>query len=227
MKWLTTYLTSSIGQKLVMSLTGLFLTFFLFVHLLGNLQLFVADGGKSFNIYTKFMSTNPFIQATAKGLYLFIILHTVQGILLWAKNRKAKGSKYAVNVTENASFASKNMALLGSLILFFLMIHMGDFWWKFKFANNLPMVNYGDGDIINAFQKVSDTFTQLPFVVAYLLGLVALAFHLNHGFGSAFQTLGWRHRKYTPLIEGFGKLYSIIIPLGFAAMPLFIYFTQR
>lgn len=210
-----------------MGLTGLFLTFFLLIHLIGNLQLFYADGGKGFNIYTDFMGNNIVIQTVAKGLYLFIVIHTIQGLLLWSKNRKAKGSKYAVNATENATWASKNMALLGTLLLAFLFLHMGDFWWKFKFADNLPMVNYGDGDIIDAYRKVSETFVQIPFVIAYMIGLIALAFHLYHGFGSAFQTLGWRHRKYTPIINGIGKVYSILIPIGFAALPIYIYFTQQ
>ena len=129
MKWLTHYLTSSIGRKLTMSLTGLFLILFLIVHLVGNLQLLKDDEGMAFNKYTYFMTHNPLIKTISYGLYAFIILHTIQGILLWLANRKAKGQTYAVKaIPPGVNWASQNMALLGTLILFFLIIHMGDFW---------------------------------------------------------------------------------------------------
>ena len=88
-------------------------------------------------------------------------------------------------------------------------------------------VSYDGVAVINAFEKVTDTLTQLPFVIAYLVGLLILAFHLAHGFSSAFQTLGLNHNKYTPLIKGIGLIYAIVIPAGFAVLPLYIYFTQQ
>ena len=137
MSWVTSFLTSSIGRKLIMSLTGLFLITFLIVHLLGNLQLLVDDGGVAFNAYAKFMTTNPLIKITSYGLYFFILLHTVVGIMLWSKNKSAKGSKYAVSPKgqEGVTWASKNMALLGTLVFAFLLLHMGDFWWNMKMDN--------------------------------------------------------------------------------------------
>ena len=227
MNWIIKFLESSIGKKVIMSLTGLFLVTFLIVHLSGNFLLLKGDGGEAFNIYTEFMSTNPFIQFVSKGLYAFIILHTVQGILLWNKNRKARGSKYSVSTSANASWASKNMALLGTLILFFLLIHMGDFWYAIKFEpETFEMVQYAGmtSPIKDAYAKVALSFSNPLIVVCYVLGLIALGFHLIHGFQSAFQTLGLRHKKYTPIIEGLGKLLGIALPVGFAVITLIFFF---
>lgn len=225
MKWLTRFLVSSIGQKIIMTLTGLFLILFLIVHLAGNLQLLSDDGGKAFNIYTDFMGHNPVIQFIAKGLYALILLHSIQGIMIAVKNRKAKVVRYAVKSGQDGTWASRNMALLGVLIFAFLLIHMGDFWWKLKFGE-VPLVKYGDLIIKDAHLKVSDTFSKIPFVIVYLIGLLALAFHLLHGFSSAFQTLGWRHKKYTPVVRVIGVVLAILIPLGFAVMPIYMYFNQ-
>ena len=226
MKWLSNFFTSSIGRKLIMSLTGLFLILFLVVHLIGNLQLLSNDGGKAFNIYTDFMSNNPVIQLIAKGNYVFILLHAILGILLALKNKSAKGSKYAVTPDNKTSWASNNMALLGTLIFAFLFMHMGHFWFQFKFGSGLPMASYDGVEMIDAYTKVVTVMSQPIWMAAYLIGLIVLAFHLWHGFASAFQTLGLRHRKYTPIIDGLGKAYSILIPLGFAILPLYIFFTQ-
>ena len=227
MSWLISFFRSSIGRKLIMSLTGIFLITFLIVHLIGNLLLLNNDGGEAFNTYAYFMTNNPLIKTVSYGLYFFILLHSVQGILLTVYNKRAKGSKYAVNTYENSSWASKNMALLGILIFAFLMLHMGDFWWKMK-QNELDMVSYAGFDhaVKDLYTRVSIAFKELWIVFAYLIGLLALFFHLWHGFDSAFQTLGIRHKKYTPLISAVGKAYSILVPVGFAIIPLYIYFTK-
>lgn len=211
-----------------MSLTGIFLITFLIVHLIGNLQLLYDDGGEAFNTYAYFMTNNPFIKTVSIGLYFFIILHSIQGIILAIYNKKAKGKKYAVSTNANATWASKNMALLGILIFAFLMLHMGDFWWKMKFTEELDMVTYAGFDpaVKDLYSRVSMAFGELWIVVCYIIGLLALAFHLLHGFESAFQTLGLRHKKYTPLISALGKAYAILIPLGFAIIPLYIYFGK-
>ena len=225
MGWLTKFLTSSIGRKLVMSLTGLFLVLFLVVHLAGNLQLLFDDGGSAFNAYAYTMTHNPLIKAISWGNYFFILLHAVQGILIALANRKAKGSKYAVSTNETASWASKNMALLGTLIFAFICIHMGDFWFKMHYTNQLAMVTVDglDNQVKDLYTQVSTSFSVWWLVLIYLVGLAALSFHLWHGFQSAFQTLGINHKKYTPFIKSLGKLYSIVIPLVFAIIPI-IYF---
>lgn len=221
MKWLMTFFGSSIGKKLLMSLTGLFLILFLLVHLAGNLQLLKDDGGMSFNVYAKLMTTNPLIKVIAYGNYFFIILHVFVGISLALYNRSAKGQKYAVSNSNKTSWASKNMALLGTLILAFILIHMGDFWLKMKMGQ-LPMVTYPgvEGEFKDLYFRVSEAFKEPLLVGAYVVGMIVLAFHLHHGFQSAFQTLGINHKKYTPIIKTIGVAYAILIPLGFAIIPI-------
>jgi len=225
--WIINLLTSSIGQKLVMSLTGLFLCSFLLIHLVGNFLLLADDGGKAFNEYAYFMTNNPFIKTTSYGLYAFILLHAIQGLFLAKKNKNAKGSKYAVKTNDNGSWASKNMALLGTLVLFFILIHMGDFWYQMK-MDRLAYVSYdGGAEVKDLYTKVYATFNIWWLVLIYLIGLLALAIHLLHGFSSAFQTLGLRHKKYTPIIKLVGYVFSILIPIGFAIIPIAVFFSQN
>lgn len=229
MNWLSNFLTSSIGRKLVMSLTGLFLIIFLLVHLLGNLQLLANDGGDSFNSYAYFMTTNPLIKTTSYGLYFFIILHAILGIVIWSKNKASKGTSYAASSNVKVSWASKNMALLGTLILAFIFIHMGDFWFKMKFTDQLAMVSVSgmDHQVKDLYSQVAYTFENPLMVGAYLVGMIVLAFHLWHGFESAFQTLGINHNKYTPIIKTAGKIYAVLIPLAYAIIPLYYFFVLK
>ena len=225
MKWLINFLTSSIGRKLIMSLTGLFLIVFLIIHLLGNLQLLADDGGESFNTYAYFMTHNPLIKTVSWGLYIFILLHAFLGLIIWWKNRAAKGSTYAVSSNAKVTWASKNMALLGTFVLAFLLIHMGDFWYKMK-SEQVDMIAIAglDYQVQDLYSKVAYTFSNLWMVIAYLIGLLTLAFHLWHGFQSAFQTLGLNHKKYTPIIQFIGKAYAILVPLVYAIIPLYYFF---
>jgi len=227
MNWLSNFLTSSIGRKLIMSLTGLFLIVFLIVHLLGNLQLLANDGGESFNSYAYFMTTNPLIKTVSWGLYAFILLHAFLGIAIWWKNKAAKGSSYAVSSDSKVTWASKNMAILGTLLLAFIFIHMGDFWFKMKFTDQLAMVTVSgmETQVKDLYAQVAYTFENPIMVGAYLVGMLVLALHLWHGFQSAFQTLGINHSKYTPIIKTVGKIYSVIIPLAYAIIPLYYFFV--
>lgn len=228
MKWLINFFTSSIGRKLIMSLTGLFLILFLVVHLAGNLQLLKDDAGASFNAYAYFMTTNPLISTIAWGNYFFILLHAFLGLVIWYKNRAAKGSKYAVRSNAEVTWASKNMALLGTLILAFIFIHMGDFWFKMK-QDVVPyiMIEGMDHKVKDLYSQVSHTFSNPLMVAAYVVGLATLAFHLWHGFQSAFQSLGINHPKYSPIIKGLGKAYAVIVPLLFAVIPLYYFFVMK
>ncbi len=225
MKWIITFFSSSIGKKLLMSLTGFFLMLFLVVHLIGNLQLLKDDDGQAFNTYAYMMTHNPLIKIVAYGNYFFIILHAFVGISLALYNKAAKGSKYAVPNNNKTTWASKNMALLGTLILAFILIHMGDFWYKMKFTDELAMITNYEGfpAVRDLYTRVSTAFSQLWIVIIYLIGMMVLSFHLWHGFQSAFQTLGINHKKYTPLIKAVGKGYAILIPLGFAIIPIWYF----
>jgi succinate dehydrogenase / fumarate reductase cytochrome b subunit len=225
MSWLISFFSSSIGRKIIMSLTGLFLVTFLIVHLAGNLQLLKDDGGEQFNLYAKFMTSNPLIKVISYGNYFFILLHAFIGIGLWLRNRSAKGSRYAVKSTSTTSYSSRNMAWLGIIMLVFILIHMWQFWFQMHYGN-LPLETYGtETGIKNLYVPVKAAFTNIAFVIFYVVSMGVIALHLWHGFQSGFQSLGLNHKKYTPLIRGLGMLISILIPLGFAIIPI-VFFAK-
>jgi len=260
MSSVTRFLDSSIGRKVLMSLTGLFLCIFLIVHLSGNLQLFNDDMGLAFNQYTVWMTTFLPIKIVSYLLYASILLHVINGIRLTMANRAARPVNYsAPKDPRSSTWASKNMALLGVIVLIFLVTHMANFWFKYKFGD-VPWVEYSvnltTGEVLGK-QELSETENYKPFefitggangelvkvvvvrdlykvveeafkvnwlVALYLIGLIALAYHLIHGFQSAFQTLGIRHQSYAKVIQGIGIwLYGVIIPLLFAAMPVYFF----
>lgn len=223
MSWLSDTLTSTIGRKLVMSLTGLFLIIFLVVHLAGNLQLLADDGGEAFNEYAKFMTSNPLIKFTSYGLYAFILIHILMSIALVLKNKKARPVGYdKVKGSANSSFSSRNMGILGFIIFVFLVIHMRSFWYEMHWGS-IPMDSAGNKDL---YKVVSAAFSQWWYVAIYVVCMVGLAFHLSHGFSSAFQTLGINHKKYTPFIKKLGIVYAILIPAAFAIIPLIMFFNS-
>ena len=226
MKWIINLFTSSIGQKLVMSLTGIFLITFLPVHLLGNLQLLADDGGESFNVYAKFMTGNPVIKTLSYGLYLFILLHIVQGFVLWFQNRNSRETRYAVKATVNSTWASRNMGPLGVILLIFLIIHLAQFWFKMHWGF-MDMVEIEGAQVKDLYAPVYVAFKNILFVIFYVVCMAAIGLHLSHGFQSAFQSLGLNHKKYTPLIKGLGTAYSILIPLGYAIIPVYFYFFVK
>jgi succinate dehydrogenase / fumarate reductase, cytochrome b subunit len=226
MSWIINTLTSTLGKKLLMSLTGLFLISFLTIHLIGNLAIFNNDDGLAFNAYAAFMSTNPLIGTVSYLLYAGIILHVVVAILLYIKNNAARPVKYKVQkARDNSSWESRSMTLLGVLILAFLFLHLKDFWWQYKHDGGYQFVEDANGNR-DIYALVIQQFKTPPALITYLIGLIALFFHLKHGFQSAFQTLGLEHHKYTPAIRAIGLVYSIVVPIGFALMPVFVFFLK-
>ena len=201
-----------------MALTGLFLIIFLMIHLTGNSLLLFNDEGKLFTGFVEFMEENPLIKVSAYILYAGFIIHILQGVLVYFSNRSAKGGSYAVKTTANASFFSKYMFWFGVVIFIFLVLHLADFWWELKVEGELK-----NEDL---YKEVLTAFHNPVYLLIYELGMIALFMHLRHGFQSAFQTLGWNHKKWTPLINCLGNLYSIIVPLGFFIIPLYIYFFK-
>lgn len=223
--WFGRFLTSSIGRKLVMSLTGLFLVSFLAVHLAGNLQLLKGDGGDAFNAYAYFMTHNPLIKTVSYLLYAGILLHAVQGWLLWRKNVAARGTGYKVKVTravKTNGTAAVRMGWLGTIIFLFILLHMYQFWLQMKLGN-LEYVTVDGLKVKNLYEPVVLAFQNPVYVIIYVLSMVAIGMHLIHGFQSAFQTLGLNHPKYTPAIKGLGVLISVLIPAGFAIIPIIMY----
>ncbi|MBI2270650.1 MAG: succinate dehydrogenase cytochrome b subunit [Bacteroidetes bacterium] len=212
------FLTSSLGKKVVMSLTGLFLISFLVVHCGINALMFYNDGGVNFNAGAEFMGTNPIIRAVEIVLFIGLVLHIYQALILTLDNNRARPVKYAVNAAnENSKWYSRSMGLLGTLILMFLIIHLKHFWVTSRFTDQIT------GGHTTLFDEMKVVFSEAWVVVLYDLAMISLAYHLLHGFYSAFQTLGLNNKKYTPVINLVGTAFSIIIPFIFAIMPLAMY----
>lgn len=277
-------LKSSIAKKYWMALTGLFLCLFLAGHLAGNLQLIFGDA-LQFNQYALFMTSNPAVKLLSYLTYFSILFHAVDGIMLTIQNKKARPVAYAKsNPGANSSLASRNMAVLGTLILVFIVTHMVNFWARMHFDKNMPVYattieamgqkqdlyvtttgNYfpvaqvgknqkdaeangmqvyieNGREFYNAqakikvaegykdLHKITFAFFQHPkygliATILYVLAMGVLAFHLWHGFQSAFQSLGVNN-KFTPAIKTFGKLFAVIVPVLFAIIPLYIHFVK-
>ena len=214
------FLQSSLGKKLLMGLTGLFLISFLVVHCFLNAFIFFNDGGLLFNEGAKFMATNPIIKVMEYVLFAGLILHMIQALILTMQNNKARPVKYAMNNGgANSKWYSRSMGILGSLLLLFLIIHLAHFWVKSRFTG-LPGTDSNGNE--NLYAGMQEVFQIWWVVVIYVLGVISLCYHLLHGFQSSFQTLGLNHPKYTPVIKAVGFWFSIIISLIFAAMPISI-----
>jgi len=274
-------LKSSLAKKYWMALTGLFLCLFLIGHLLGNLQLLATgeNAALNFNKYALFMTTNPAVKLLSYLTYFSILFHAVDGIVLTVQNKKARPVGYVKNSpSSNTVWASRNMAVLGTLILVFIVTHMVNFWAVMHFDKNMPLqtkrveVNgvgkdyylttdggyiatddvgeYGKYEIKNRTEfyvpqaniKVNEGYKDLYKVtvdffkdekwgliatILYVFAMFVLAFHLYHGFSSAFQSLGLNNPKYNSLIKNFGKAFSVVVPLLFASIPVFIHFILK
>lgn len=214
MGWFLKFIDSSLGKKLIMALTGLFLSLFLIEHLIGNLLLLKSDNGEAFMAYAEFL-TNPnnyYLRILEVGLFLVFIYHIVNGIRLSWSNRKATNVRYKLtNPSANSTFFSRFMLWSGSIIFIFLVIHLRSFFFPYRFGN--------PGNSL--YQGVVEAFSNPVYSIFYIIAMVFLAFHLTHGVQSAFQTLGIRHKKYTPFIKKFGIFFAIVICAGFALIPIY------
>ena len=218
MSWFTQSLTSSIGKKVLMALTGLFLISFLVIHATINAMIFYNDGGETFSHWGHFMGTNPIIRTLEIGLVLGFLVHIIDGLWLVKTNNDARPVKYAVSkASANSTWYSRSMGLLGTLILIFLVIHTSHFWIPNR-SNQ-----FATGEELNLYQMMLDIFQNIWVVVIYVAGCFSLFWHLLHGFRSAFQSLGLNHIKYNGVISFLGTAFSIVIPVLFALMPISIY----
>lgn len=248
---------SSLAKKYWMAATGLFLCLFLIGHLAGNFQLFIGgyEGKLQFNEYAVFMTSNPIVKILSYVVYLSIIFHAIDGLILTIHNKRARPQGYVkVKPSRNSPWTSRNMGILGTIILAFIVFHMQDFWYQFKFQE-MPYMTSEDGSAIltksgeevaggtvNAdFEVVSATgkvvgpvmkdlheevivsFQEIWIIALYLIGLIAISFHLWHGFQSAFTSLGLRTPKVEKAIKMTGYGFAVLIPLAFAIIPIYIY----
>ena len=301
-----------------MALTGLFLCTFLIGHLAGNMQLILKtgeEGRRAFNEYAYFMAHNPFIKVLSYVTYFSIIFHAFQGFYLTYQNKKARPQGYAYSKPgANSALPSRYMAVLGTLILVFIVTHMANFWWKAKITEEIPLHTYYSetakdtlyytihkkdpsvkviremgkiegNKIVYSAKKINfqleqrlnqsiaqaeqagqtvtlqeieevkkqntikndefidegykDLYTvvmdffnpkknelAMIYLLLYVFSMGALAFHLWHGFASGFQSLGLNHKRYTPIIQGIGKLFALAVPGLFALITILIYFEK-
>ncbi|NUY81337.1 succinate dehydrogenase cytochrome b subunit [Flavobacterium sp. MAH-1] len=282
------FLKSSLAKKYWMALTGLFLCLFLIGHLLGNLQLLSTEkygAALRFNQYAHFMTTNPAVKVLSWLTYISILFHAIDGFWLTVQNRKARPVGYVKNSpSANTTWASRNMALLGSLILLFIVTHMASFWGRMHFDKNMPLykveieamgqkqsfyqlvngqfvpveqvamslvearekhmpkyihnktelfdtnAKIQIGELYKDLYKITVDFFKQPtygllYVILYVISMAVLAFHLSHGLASSFQSIGMSHPKYSPFIDKFGLVFSIVVSVLFAILPVYIYFV--
>ncbi|HRP90450.1 MAG TPA: succinate dehydrogenase cytochrome b subunit [Edaphocola sp.] len=211
------FLTSAVGKKIVMGLTGFLLMAFLLVHCFVN-GLYFVKGKEAFDAAAHFLGTNLLMHIMEVGLFVGFIIHIAQGIMLESANRAKRKVNYAVAPGNKSSkWYTRSMALLGILILLFLVLHLGHFWFPNR-SNQLQ----GNGEI-DLVEKMQEIFSHPAPVIIYALGCLALGYHLAHGFWSAFHTFGLDTPKYKKAIRAIGTAFAIIIPVLFAAMPVAFY----
>ncbi len=219
MGWLTTSLNRSIGKKFVMALTGSLLMLFLIIHLIGNLTLY--GGREAFNGYVETLEVvKPVVRVIEVILAAIFIFHIFNGVRLWWENKKANPGKYAINANkEITTFSSRTTIVTGSIIFIFLVLHLSTFWYQFNISGHPETGSFEFYDIVVYW------FNQPVYSIVYIIAVLLLGFHLNHGFQSAFQTFGWNNKKYFPVIKLTGTIYAIVISLGFASIPLYFLLT--
>lgn len=217
MGWFRETFSYSIGRKIIMALTGLLLVIFLIGHLSGNLLLLAGDGGEAFNAYSDFMQTNPGVQVLRVLIFLGFLFHIVDGLMLAYNNKKARPVNYAKNdPSQNSSWFSRTMTYTGSILFIFLIIHLYSFLIKYQ------VIGY-DG---NLYELVKTSFELWYYTVFYVIAMAVVGFHMVHGFKSAFHTLGMNHVKYNGIVKNIGVFLAIVIPVGFAIIPLYFFIGQ-
>jgi succinate dehydrogenase / fumarate reductase, cytochrome b subunit len=213
---LSQFFNANVGRKVLMALTGLFLCAFLVEHLYGNLLLYKNDGGEAFNQYTEDMTSSILIRTVEIFLFLAILVHAVDALYITWLNKKARPVGYAVNKpSENSNWFSRNMGITGSVILVFLVIHLRTFFIEHRFLEAQETMS----------QSVEIAFQTGWYAALYFVAMIFLGFHLNHGFQSAFQTMGWQNKKYASLVRVAGTGFALLMTIGFASFPVIYYFN--
>jgi succinate dehydrogenase / fumarate reductase, cytochrome b subunit len=231
MNW-SQFFTSAVGRKIVMSLTGLFLISFLIVHvglnscIFNDLPIFNPDdNGSMFNRAAYFMGNSLVIRIIEYGLFAGILLHVIQGYAVEIKNKRMRKKGYQVTLGNRGStWMSRNMAILGTLIFIYLVVHISQFWVPSRITG-LEEVTYDGKEYHNLFIRMYDVFQEEWVVILYLVGVGSLLFHLLHGFHSAFRSIGVHNKKYLAMLKGIGYGFSVIVCVLFALMPISMYFN--
>lgn len=213
---------STITRKILMALSGFFLMFFLLQHF--SINLLSVASPESFNEVSQFMGTNPLVQYVLQPVLLFgIIFHFVMAFVLELQNSASRPVKYYGKSTSGGSWVSKNMIISGVTILLFLALHMYDFWWheiSIKYIQG-DLSGLNENGAFRYHEELVGKFQNIVRVLIYIAAFAFLGLHTNHGFESAFQSVGANHPKYTPMIKSIGFFYSVFIPVGFALIAIY------
>lgn len=212
-------------RKTLIALTGLFLCVFLVVHLSANaILLFPNDlASELYNSYSHTLRENPLITVVAYLLYISIIVHAVVALLITIKNKRAKPTKYVVNHSQqNSSWYSRNMGILGTLILIFIVIHLANFWARIKLGIGEEVLIDANG-YKDVFSVTYELFQNIWFVLFYSILSIPLAFHLYHGLKSGFKTLGFYHKKGLKVLAKVSLVYAVVMGVGFGIIPIIVY----
>ncbi|CDD05251.1 MULTISPECIES: fumarate reductase cytochrome b subunit [Prevotella] len=209
---------SSIGRKVVMSVTGVALILFLTFHM--SMNIVALFSGDAYNMICEFLGANWYALVATAGLAALAVLHIVYAFWLTMQNRKARGNeRYAVTTRpQGVEWASQNMLVLGIIIILGLLLHLFNFWYNMMFAEltGIAVAHHpADG-----YAYIVDTFSCPVYVVLYIVWLVALWFHLTHGFWSAMQTFGWNGKVWYCRWKVIGIAYSTLLCLGFLVVVL-------
>ncbi len=218
---MSSFLTSSIGKKLIMSLSGLFLIMFLLVHLTINLTLFC--GAEIYNAACHFMGTNIVMRIIEPILAIGFIIHILYSVILYFQNLKARPVRYSMsNQKEASSWSSRNMLFLGLSVLSFLGVHLVNYFYKIKFTDLIESGEMTEYNLVVGLFTVKYWY----FVAIYVVGVIALGLHLNHAFQSALQTIGLNNEYWEKRWKVIGSLYALLIAVGFSIIPLYFLITE-
>ncbi len=227
---MSNFLNSSIGKKLIMSISGLFLIVFLLVHLSINMFIVVDPSGELYNAGVHFMGTNPLIKVMEPVLALGFIIHIVYATILTLQNQKATPTKYAVTQkTPATTWASKNMYILGAFVLVFIAIHMANFFVKMKITHTCPELPDGGHD---GYRLVTELFINqgmlsYGYCALYVAAAVLLGLHIRHGFWSAFQTIGFNNEIWKKRLFFLATVFAWVIGIGYSILPLYMTFFLK
>lgn len=215
------YFTSSIGKKQIMALTGFGLVGFTASHLLGNLLIFL--GPDAFNKYAYTLTSNPLIYVAEAGLLGMFLLHLVLAVILKIQNMAARPHRYYVKVRtgRGETIASKTMPYTGLILLVFIIVHL----LNFKFGSNYPTTVDGVA-MRDLYRTVVEYFSNPLYVAWYVIAMSALGLHTSHGVQSVFQTWGFNHPKYTPVVQTASLAYGLFVGAGFSILAIYCHFQN-
>ena len=222
MKW-SEFLTSAVGKKIVMGITGLSLIAFLVVHVGVNACIWANDGGDMFNKAAHFMGATVVIRILEVILFFGIFLHIIQGYILTLQNQAKRKSGYAVPMGNKGSrWYSRSMGLLGTILLLFFILHWWHFWIPSRFTGVVQKMVDGN-EMHDMFSLMKFTFSDLWVVIVYVVACFSLFWHLLHGFQSSFRTMGLANSRHIGMVQALGLGFSVLVSLAFAMMPVSMY----